>query len=114
MPWVWIPRRISSDYHDQVLACCHAVGIVPNQRHLTRSVATQLAMVGAGAGVAIAPASAVPDGPTAKAVRQQHLPAKVTASTELSAIHRDEPDLLIERFLALNQACARATYNNEL
>jgi DNA-binding transcriptional LysR family regulator len=75
-----------------------------NQRHLTRSVATQLAMVGAGAGVAIAPASAVPDGPTAKAVRQQHLPAKVTASTELSAIHRDEPDLLIERFLALNQA----------
>ena len=55
LPWVWIPRAISPDYHDQVVACCQAAGFAPHERHTARSITSQLVMVGAGLGIALAP-----------------------------------------------------------
>jgi hypothetical protein len=33
LPWIWIPRTISPDYHDQVVACYRAAGFAPDARH---------------------------------------------------------------------------------
>ena len=56
LPWIWLPRSISPDYHDQVVACCRAAGFAPDARHLARSIYSQLAMVASGLGVALVPA----------------------------------------------------------
>jgi DNA-binding transcriptional LysR family regulator len=37
LPWVWIPRTISPDYHDQIVACCRAAGFAPDARHTAQS-----------------------------------------------------------------------------
>jgi DNA-binding transcriptional LysR family regulator len=58
LPWVWIPRTISPDYHDQVVACCRAAGFAPDARHTARSITSQLSMVACGLGVALVPESA--------------------------------------------------------
>ena len=36
LPWIWIPRTISPDYHDQVVACYRAAGFAPDARHTAR------------------------------------------------------------------------------
>jgi DNA-binding transcriptional LysR family regulator len=51
-PWVWIPRDISPGYHDEVVAACRRAGFSPDARHQANSIATQLAMVSCGIGVA--------------------------------------------------------------
>jgi hypothetical protein len=58
LPWIWLPRSISPDYHDQVVACCLAADFAPEARHTARSITSQLAMVACGLGVAIVPESA--------------------------------------------------------
>jgi DNA-binding transcriptional LysR family regulator len=56
--WIWRPRSISPDYHDQVVACCRAAGFAPDARHVARSITSQLAMVDCGLGVALVPEGA--------------------------------------------------------
>jgi DNA-binding transcriptional LysR family regulator len=58
LPWVWLPRSISPDYHDQVVACCRAADVSPDAHHVARSITSQLAMVACGLGVALVPESA--------------------------------------------------------
>jgi DNA-binding transcriptional LysR family regulator len=58
LPWIWLPRSISPDYHDQVVACCRAAGFAPDAHHTARSITSQLAMVACGLGVALVPESA--------------------------------------------------------
>ena len=58
LPWIWLPRSISPDYHDQVVACCRAADFAPDARHTARSITSQLAMVACGLGVALVPESA--------------------------------------------------------
>jgi DNA-binding transcriptional LysR family regulator len=55
LPWVWLPRQISPDYHDQVVACCRANGFAPTVTNTAHSIVTQLAMVACGIGVALVP-----------------------------------------------------------
>ena len=31
LPWIWIPRTSSPDYHDQVVACYRAAGFAPTR-----------------------------------------------------------------------------------
>jgi len=57
LPWIWLPRRVSPDYHDQVVACCRANGFSPPATHTAHSIASQLAMVACGIGVAVVPES---------------------------------------------------------
>lgn len=103
VPWVWIPRRISPDYHDQVVACCSSEQLVPQRRHVARSISTQVAMVGAGVGVAVLPASAVALRSAASAVRNHRLSSSVAETATLTTACRNTPDLLVERFLELVQ-----------
>lgn len=57
LPWVWLPRHISPDYHDQVVACCRAAGFAPLVTNTADSIVSQLAMVACGIGVAVVPES---------------------------------------------------------
>lgn len=104
VPWVWIPRRISPDYHDQVVACCGSEQLVPQRRHVARSISTQVAMVGAGVGVAVVPASTVTSRLAASAIRIHRLSSSVAETATLSTACRDARDPLVERFLELLQS----------
>jgi DNA-binding transcriptional LysR family regulator len=56
-PWVWLPRHISPDYHDQVVTCCREAGFAPVVTNTADSIVSQLAMVACDIGVAVVPAS---------------------------------------------------------
>lgn len=57
--WVWLPREISPDYHDELVAACRQAGFSPDAQHYANSINSQLAMVKCGLGVTLAPASSV-------------------------------------------------------
>jgi LysR substrate binding domain-containing protein len=61
-PWISLPRHISSDYHDQVVACCRQAGFSPMVTNTADSIVSQLAMVACDIGVAIVPDSAAEHG----------------------------------------------------
>ena len=61
-PWIWLPRHISSDYHDQVVACCRQAGFSPVVTNTADSIVSQLAMVACDIGVAVVPDSAADHG----------------------------------------------------
>lgn len=94
LPWVWIPRSGTPDYHDQVAACCRGAGFTPRAAHLAQSISSQLAMVAAGLGVALVPASsaAAQDGITTVRVRSP-------LSIAMSALCRTDADLLVGAFI---------------
>lgn len=58
LPWIWLPRPISPDYHDQVVACCRESGFAPRVTNIAHSIVSQLAMVACEIGVALVPESA--------------------------------------------------------
>jgi len=58
LPWIWLPRHISPDYHDKVVACCRDNGFAPPVTNTAHSIVSQLAMVACGIGVAVVPESA--------------------------------------------------------
>jgi DNA-binding transcriptional LysR family regulator len=95
-PWVWIPRDISPGYHDEVVTACRRAGFSPDARHQATTIATQLAMVSCGIGVAIAP-SLVAAGRADLAVRPLREPAPMVA---LSLLVSERADPLVEHFLA--------------
>jgi len=100
LPWIWLPRAISPDYHDQVAACCRAAGFTPDARHTARSITSQLTMVASGLGVALVPASATvppvlpPTTPTGAGiyVAEFHDPATV----DLAAVWRRDTNPLVD------------------
>ena len=53
--WVWLPRRISPNYHDELVAACRHYGFSPTATHTANSIASQLAMVACGLGVTLVP-----------------------------------------------------------
>ncbi len=54
-PWIWLPRNISPDYHDELVVACRASGFSPNTQHWANSINSQLAMVACGLGVTLVP-----------------------------------------------------------
>jgi DNA-binding transcriptional LysR family regulator len=94
-PWVWIPRDISPGYHDEVVTACRQAGFSPDARHQANSIATQLAMVSCGIGVAIVPSLAASTRQDL-AVRPLHDPAPLVALSLL--VHKDT-DPLVGHFL---------------
>jgi DNA-binding transcriptional LysR family regulator len=99
LPWVWIPRTISPDYHDQIVACCRAAGFAPDAHHTAQSIVSQLAMVACGLGVALVPESATqqPHMPEKQSIQLRRLPN--SATIELAAVWRRGPNRLVEGLL---------------
>lgn len=99
LPWVWVPREVAPDYHDQVVACCRAAGFAPDARHTTSSIFSQLAMVGCGLGVALVPAAvAQQTGLPSASVRL--LPLDDSPTIDLAAVWRQDGSPLVEALLA--------------
>jgi DNA-binding transcriptional LysR family regulator len=98
LPWIWIPRTISPDYHDQIVACCRAAGFAPDARHTAQSIVSQLAMVACGLGVALVPESA-----TQHRVSEEQsirlMPLQSSTTIELAAVWRRGPNRLVEGLL---------------
>ena len=97
LPWVWIPRGITPDYHDQVASCCRAAGFTPVAQHLAQSLTSQLVMVAAGLGVALVPASTVSGYVSGGSVKTVEV--KNSAEIELAALWRRAENRLIADFL---------------
>jgi DNA-binding transcriptional LysR family regulator len=109
LPWIWLPRSISPDYHDQVVACCRAAGFAPDARHLARSIYSQLAMVASGLGVALVPAGAAHRPEDLAASRVRFVRLEHSATIDLAAVWRRETSPLVEGFIASARAAVGAT-----
>jgi DNA-binding transcriptional LysR family regulator len=101
-PWVWIPREIAPGYHDEVVAACRRAGFSPDARHQANSIATQLAMVSSGIGVAIAPALTTIDRGDLVVRRLRRPPAVV-----LSLLVHEDADPLAGHFVTTAVEWAR-------
>jgi DNA-binding transcriptional LysR family regulator len=100
-PWVWLPREVSPAYHDELVAACRAAGFSPGVRHSATSIDSQLALVGCGLGVTLAPAHldhirpgrdrAPAAAPTIRSRRAVHRPARTRARTARRALPAVRP-----------------------
>lgn len=100
-PWVWLPRHISPDYHDELVAACRQAGFSPEAQHYANSINSQLAMVRCGLGVTLAPESSVTDQPRGLVWRELRRRVDLV---ELSVVVRSggqEP--LVEHFIACSR-----------
>jgi len=71
--FVMFTRRVSPVYFDSITALCRSAGFSPRILHEVRSVATQVASVGCGQGIALVPAALrkmAPDSVTFKPLAQ--------------------------------------------
>lgn len=69
-PFISFSRHTESDYFDQTVSLCEEAGFLPDIRHEAGQFAGVLAMVSAGLGVAIVPASCATMAPRNVAFRQ--------------------------------------------
>lgn len=99
--WVWLPRAISPDYHDEMVAACRKAGFSPQAKHFANSIHSQLAMVGCGLGVTLAPNSSI--GPAGQGFVVRDLVERVDL-VELSLVIRDGASETITRHFI---QCAR-------
>lgn len=104
-PWVWTPRDLAPGYHDEVVAACRRAGFSPDARHQANSIATQLAMVACGIGVAIVP-SLVVGTLRDLATRRLREPAPLIA---LSLLVYEDVDPLVEHFVTTVSHALTAT-----
>jgi DNA-binding transcriptional LysR family regulator len=56
-PFLMFPRRLAPAYHDELIGFFRSAGFSPNVAHEVESLQTHLALVSAGLGIAILPAS---------------------------------------------------------
>lgn len=89
------PRTLGKGFHDQLLSLCHAAGFVPNIVQHGRQMQTLIALVAAGFGVALLPASLATNARTDVVFR----PLQVDASDALSRL---------DLFMAWNETRASA------
>jgi DNA-binding transcriptional LysR family regulator len=97
--WIWLPRSISPDYHDQVVACCRAAGFAPDARHIARSISSQLAMVASGLGVALVPEGAAHRPEDVDVSRIRFVRLEHSATIDLAAVWRRETSPLVDGFI---------------
>ena len=106
LPWIWLARSISPDYHDQVAACCRIAGFTPNAKHLASSITSQLTMVACGLGVALVPESAAHQVDRVGLTRT--IPVHDSTAIDLAAVWRRGDSPLIAAFLTSLDAGAHA------
>lgn len=96
LPWTWIRRANTPEYHDQVASCCRAAGFTPQAQHHAQSINSQLVMVASGLGVALVPEGSVL-GHLADSIRTIRLHHTVTI--DLAAVWRPSGNRLVAEFL---------------
>ena len=96
LPWIWIPRALTPEYHDQVASCCRAAGFTPQAQHLAQSINSQLVMVASGLGVALVPEGSV-RGHLADSIKTIRL--QQTMTIDLAAVWHQSGNRLVADFL---------------
>ena len=91
-------RHVSPDYFDGLTAACKAAGFAPRILHEVRSVASQVAFVGCGQGIALVPAAYARLAPQNVVVRP--LQGRLRIVTTAMAFSRARPNVLVEHVLA--------------
>jgi DNA-binding transcriptional LysR family regulator len=95
--WVWLPRRVSPDYHDELVAACRRYGFSPRSTHTATSITSQLAMVSCGLGITLVPHTAASPTPAGIVYRE---PTNRLELVELSLLWRsDNNEPLLLHFL---------------
>ncbi|PZS30999.1 MAG: LysR family transcriptional regulator [Pseudonocardiales bacterium] len=94
--WVWIPRAVSPDYHDELISACRRAAFSPVVHHHATSIHSQLMMVACGLGVALVPHTAA-----AAAAAISYLPLREPYPlVGLALVLRaDDPEPLTEQFV---------------
>jgi DNA-binding transcriptional LysR family regulator len=96
-PLVMFSRKVSPVYFDNLIATCRASGFSPRVLHEVRSVASQIAFVSCGQGIALVPASLkklAPDNVVFRALSQ-----KLNVVTTAVAWNADRPNPLVEELV---------------
>lgn len=97
-PLVMFARKVSPVYFDNLIATCRASGFSPRILHEVRSVASQIAFVSYGQGIALVPASLKKLAPENVAFRP--LTQKLNVVTTAVAWNSDWPNPLVEDVIA--------------
>lgn len=103
-PLVMFSRKVSPVYFDNLIATCRASGFSPRVLHEVRSVASQIAFVSCGQGIALVPASLkklAPDNVVFRALSQ-----KLNVVTTAVAWNADRPNPLVEELVTRLQSRA--------
>jgi DNA-binding transcriptional LysR family regulator len=101
-PLVMFSRKVSPVYFDNLIATCHASGFSPRVLHEVRSVASQIAFVSCGQGIALVPAALkklAPDNVVFRALSQ-----KLNVVTTAVAWNADRPNPLVEELVTRLQS----------
>lgn len=94
--FIMFAREVSPDYFDSLTAACRANDFTPRIVHTVRSVASQVAFVGCGQGVALVPASMRKIAP--ENVVFKPLKENVKVVTAAVAWSKSRPNLLADEF----------------
>ncbi|MGF6281574.1 LysR family transcriptional regulator [Pseudomonas silensiensis] len=103
-PLVMFSRKVSPVYFDNLIATCRASGFSPRVLHEVRSVASQIAFVSCGQGIALVPASLkklAPDNVVFRALSQ-----KLNVVTTALAWNADRPNPMVEELVTRLQSRA--------
>jgi len=103
-PLVMFSRKVSPVYFDNLIATCRASGFSPRVLHEVRSVASQIAFVSCGQGIALVPASLKKLAPDNVVFRE--LSQKLNVVTTAVAWNTDRPNPLVEELVTRLQSRA--------
>lgn len=101
-PLVMFSRKVSPVYFDNLIATCRASGFSPRVLHEVRSVASQIAFVSCGQGIALVPASLKKLAPDNVVLRP--LTQKLNVVTTAVAWNSVRPNPLVTELVAQFQA----------
>ncbi|WP_395607190.1 LysR family transcriptional regulator [Pseudomonas sp. B22129] len=101
-PLVMFSRKVSPVYFDNLIATCRASGFSPRVLHEVRSVASQIAFVSCGQGIALVPASLKKLAPGNVVLRP--LTQKLNVVTTAVAWNSERPNPLVTELVAQFQA----------
>ncbi|WP_455930664.1 LysR family transcriptional regulator [Pseudomonas fluorescens] len=101
-PLVMFSRKVSPVYFDNLIATCRANGFSPRVLHEVRSVASQIAFVSCGQGIALVPASLKKLAPGNVVLRA--LTQKLNVVTTAVAWNSERPNPLVTELVAQFQA----------
>lgn len=97
-PLVMFARKVSPVYFDNLIATCKASGFSPRVLHEVRSVASQIAFVSYGQGIALVPASMKKMAPANVVFRP--LSQRLNVVTTAVAWNAERPNPLIDEIIA--------------